>query len=298
MKPGIDAPRDGAGATAFAVAALLVAGWSGAPLPARAQVVVEEDERTPQVEGAEEEKPPPPPPEYESAAPPPAPPPGAAPVQVSEGPPPAPAARPRYPSVLIDAFFHVTGGGTLLVDIDGVPTEAEEAAGLDLDAGAAVGGGARLHVTFVRFFGIGPMFRFTTQSPSSRSAELLLDSDARLTNFDLDVSLLGQFPFESGSVAFDVYLNLPIGLSVGVLNDRFFDEVNAGAGFNAGVTAGFRFWIAPRVFAAFVELGVLHRRTYHVLGDDLDVGGPSLDFSLPQTQFLLQMGLSFGAGGG
>jgi hypothetical protein len=163
------------------------------------------------------------------------------------------------------AAFHLGFPGA--VDIDGQET----------DLGSTLGFNIRGDTPIAGYVLIGPMLQFGAWSPDT--------TPEPSSNYyvDLDLVLRLRAPLTTSKFNYQVWLGMPVGLTVDVLGNEVLDKSAVGIGWNIGVLFGGAVHFTPKI-GMFTELGWLQHKVAH----DGEVG-PDLDFAL--RQFCLNIGL-------
>jgi len=184
----------------------------------------------------------------------------------------APAAN-----VEVDAFLLFGFGGALdvLPDDDG-----DRSTEIDLDP--VIGFGGRAHVPVWRLdpslvVGVGGL---------GRLAFVRGETGGRQTALDLDAS--AQLGYQAEG--FVAYGTLAVGLSLSFVDDDLLLDVDTGLGWNLSPMVGIAFLLTPD-WAAFVELGLIHRNVNHETTVPTAMVGS--DFNFRQTQFTVQVGARY-----
>ncbi|MGM0575346.1 MAG: hypothetical protein ACQEXJ_06420 [Myxococcota bacterium] len=147
--------------------------------------------------------------------------------------------------------------------------------------------GAWIDLPLGRNIAIGPLLR-----AGLWNSERLRDADfGRHIFVDADVQVRLRAPLFGGGV--EAYLAMPVGFSLGVLNDVVGEDI--GLGWNIGAFAGLKLYVA-RTWGIFAEAGWHHHRWNH--DADVDDRGEPLDqerrVAARMQQFAIHVGLLFG----
>lgn len=210
--------------------------------------------------------------------------------QPAPAPEPAPTFQPQRtvdPRVdkrfLLDFFFHLGWAGTYdVTSSDFLLGERSNALSL------GPGGGIRATWLIGHYFGLGPMLRVSgTTIEGASGSGTYFANDASYALTDLDLSLMGRIPLGF----MDVMITVPFGLTVTVLD--FSDSSNVGAGWNAGLSAGARFWLGT-VFNLFVEAGFVYRGVVDTVNGVVDDDFVTDSVAANVIQGTFQVGASVG----
>lgn len=149
--------------------------------------------------------------------------------------------------------------------------------GEKLDAGTTLGFNIRGDTPLAGYVLLGPMLQLGAWSPDV--------SPEQGSNYyvDLDLVIRLRAPLTTSKLNYQIWLGMPVGLSIDVLGDEVPDKSAVGLGWNIGVLFGGAAHFTSKV-GMFAELGWLQHKFAH----DGEVG-PDLDFAL--RQFCLNIGL-------
>lgn len=149
--------------------------------------------------------------------------------------------------------------------------------GEELDAGTTLGFNIRGDTPLAGYVLLGPMLQLGAWSPDV--------SPEQGSNYyvDLDLVIRLRAPLTTSKFNYQIWVGMPVGISIDVLGDEVEDKSAVGLGWNIGVLFGGAAHFTSKV-GMFTELGWLQHKFAH----DGEVG-PDLDFAL--RQFCLNIGL-------
>jgi hypothetical protein len=176
-------------------------------------------------------------------------------------PPPAKGFEDRSHTLL---GFHLGFPGNL--DIDGQDRDLDTTLGFNLRADAPI----------AKYVLIGPMIQFGSWRPD------VAPSVSHNYYIDLDLVLRFRAPITTSNLNYQLWVGMPIGLSVDVLGGDA-PDASLGLGWNVGVLFGGAVHFTPK-FGLFAEVGWEQHRISHSQDPK-----PDLDFKLQQA--LMNLGI-------
>jgi hypothetical protein len=165
------------------------------------------------------------------------------------------------------AGFHLGFPGK--VDIDGQEGDSTTTLGFNVRGDTPIAG----------YLLLGPMLQFGAWSPDITPAP---DSNYYV---DIDLVIRLRLPLTTSTFNYQVWVGMPVGLTLDMLGDELPGISGVGLGWNIGVLLGGAVHFTPK-FGLFTELGWLQHKVSH----DAEVG-PALDFAM--RQFCLNVGFVF-----
>ena len=146
--------------------------------------------------------------------------------------------------------------------------------GKDQDLATTLGFNLRTDVPVADYVLLGPMLQLGSWRPEPKSGHSYF--------VDLDLVLRFRAPITTSTLNYQLWLGMPIGVSVGVPGGNFADA-DFGIGWNVGVLFGGAVHFTPK-FGLFGEVGWEQHRLTHSRQDQSD-----LDLKLQQA--LLNLGI-------
>lgn len=158
----------------------------------------------------------------------------------------------------------------------------------DLDLRTTLGFGGSVDFALLKYLSIGALTRLHFWGVSED--EIWIDQDERYPQLDLSGLLRVRYPFDAA----EVYLSVPVGLSLGWMRDINITGVGTidfatGVGWNAGLMVGGQYIVTDTV-GFFAEFGYTWRRIRHAWDGPFGADG-SLRYSAGQLS--LHAGLAF-----
>ena len=143
--------------------------------------------------------------------------------------------------------------------------------GQEGDLGTTVGFNLRGDSPVASYVLLGPMLQLGAWSPD------ITPEPSNSYYLDLDFVLRFRAPLTTSKFNYQIWLGMPVGLTVNILGDHPPDVSGVGLGWNIGVLFGGAAHFSPK-FGLFAEVGWLQHKFSH----DGEVG-PDYDFTLQQA---------------
>lgn len=147
---------------------------------------------------------------------------------------------------------------------------------------STLGANLRTDIPVAKYVLLGPLFQLGAWRPD------VPNPPDRNFYVDIDFFARARIPIPQDDVDFQVWLGIPIGLTLDFLGKGYHDELESFAfGWNFGFLAGGAVHFSKK-FGMFVEAGWMSHR----IGHDRNSAGGSVDIEVAQT--VLNFGFIFG----
>lgn len=160
----------------------------------------------------------------------------------------------------------------------GFPAKLERD-GQEQNLATTLGFNLRNDVPIAEYVLVGPLLQFGAWSPDI--------TPEPGNNYYVDLSLLLRLraPLTTSKLNYQIWIGMPVGVTVDILGDDVADKSKVGFGWNIGALFGGAAHFSPK-FGMFGELGWMQHKVAHD-GE----AGPDLDYAL--RQFLMNIGFVF-----
>jgi hypothetical protein len=157
-----------------------------------------------------------------------------------------------------------------------------KADGARQDLVSTLGVNVRTDFPVAKYLLLGPLFQFGAWRPD------VPNPPDRNYYFDLDFYLRARIPLQADATAFQLWLGVPVGLTLDFLGQRYAPELDGLAvGYNYGFLLGGAVHFSKQ-FGMFAELGWMTHR----VGHDRQNSAGSVDIEISQT--VANFGFMFG----